>query len=550
MAFLTKLQVKQILDKAPPNLDKGKIVESLISQGNQLEGFDQIQPTSVTPQEGFLKRTLKGVVRAVAEPILRVGATADALGTSKAFGGKGADFTTKQTSVGPIKPISSAKDAAGVALELGATGVGFGGAGTVGKFGARFLKSAALGGVFGTGQTLQKDQSSFKDVLTGAAVGGAIPVAGGALTLAKRFLGTVAKGAASSISGIGSDAIQAVVENPQAAKVGLRGDATKVLTDLANQVRGKVSGLAKEAEDAYGQALEELPKRLGRTPEVLQSGQKTTIRVGGNTYTLSMQGVKSNLTSQLRRFGVVINPKKAEFDFLEAPFIGSEETTLRKVFEVVNSWRDTSPKGLNDLAIKVGQYRKSGTQSPELNAVIDAVKKGVREYAGKRVPAVAELNLRYNRVKDFISAIDQELATNGAFKGGTAENIQTAKRIATIFNKNKELARELVGRLESGEDILATEAGRELSAGVSRSAASIGDSARTVIQSVIPPKAIGEIAIQTGIAQEQLAPILQNLKQLNPAARTLLLRLLSHALIPDASQSKVSEGGPETLLQK
>lgn len=548
MAYLTKLQVKQILDQAPPNLDKGKIVESLVSQGNELEGFND-----VPKQEGLISKVAKGAVKAVANPFLRLGATADALSTSKYLGGAGTDNTAKKTPVGDIKPITTAKDAVGVGAELGATGLGFGGLGTTGRFGAKLLGSALVGGLAGAGQKLQQAESTAKGVIksaaAGAAIGGALPVAGEALGLAKRFLGAAAKGTAASISGAGSDAIQAVIDNPKAAQAGLREDATGTLKNISSTIRGKVSNLAKEAQDEYSASIANLPKRLGRNPEVLTAGQKTTIKVGGQTYKLSMQGVKANLTSQLRKFGVEVNPKKAEFDFLEAPFVGGEEQTLKKVFDVVQKWKDTTPEGLNKLAIKVGQYRKSGVQSPELNSVIDATKKGVRDYIGKRVPAVAELNSKYSQVQDFIDAIDQELATNGKFKGGTTEQINTAKKISTIFNKNKDLARELVARLEGGNEILGKEAGRELSAGVSRSSASIGDLTKGAIQSIIPPRAIGEVAAATGIAHENLAPILAGLKNLQPAERILLIQLLNHGINSQSDESQADSISQEQELQ-
>jgi len=41
MAYYTKQQVKQLLDNAPQGLDKAKIVESLVKQGNELEGLGQ-----------------------------------------------------------------------------------------------------------------------------------------------------------------------------------------------------------------------------------------------------------------------------------------------------------------------------------------------------------------------------------------------------------------------------------------------------------------------------------------------------------------------------
>ena len=254
-------------------------------------------------------------------------------------------------------------------MELGSLGAGFGGIGTAGKFAARFIGGALLGAGAGAGQTLQKEGSTFKDVAKGAGVGAlvgaAIPVAGEAFQLAKKFLGMVGKGAAAGVSGVGSDVIEAVGANPRVAQQAMRGNATETLTNLSGQVRQKVSTFAKEAEEAYSLALDQLPKRLGRTPQALAPGQRTTVKVAGQSVPLTMQGVKANLTSQLRRFGVELNPSKAEFDFLEAPFVGSEAETLKKVFGVVQSWKDTSPAGLNKLAIKIGQYRKSGIQSPE-----------------------------------------------------------------------------------------------------------------------------------------------------------------------------------------
>jgi hypothetical protein len=512
MAYLSKLQVKEILDKAPPNLDKGKIIESLVSQGNELEGFNEQVKT-----ESLISRATKGVVKAVANPLLRLGATADALGSSKYLGGTGTNNTVKKTPLGDVKPITTVKDAAGVGAELAATGLGLKGLGTAGRFGAKFLGSAVVGGLSGAGQKLQQAESTAKDVIksagVGAAIGGALPVAGEAFGLAKRFLGVAAKGAASSLSGAGSDAVQAVIDNPRAARAGLRGNATETIKDLSTTVRSQVSNLAKEAQAEYSSSLEKLK----------------------NPGTLTTKGAKQTLSTIFDRFDVKVTKKG--LDFTKSPFIGGEEQTLQRVYDVVNNWSDTTPQGINKLAIKIGQFRKSGVTNPELNSVIDAAKKGVRSYLGEQVPEAKLLNTQYAKMQDFIQAIDQELSTNGKFTGGTTEQINTAKKISTIFNKNKDLARELVERLEGGSEILGKEAGRELSSGVSRSTASIGDLTRGVIQTIIPPRAIGEIAAATGIAQENLAPILAGLKTLKPAERTVLLQLLNQAINGDDSQS-------------
>lgn len=73
MAYLTRQQVKDILDKAPPNLDKAKIVASL-AQSNTLEGYnDQQNKKSVSGFAGNILKSgadlVKNTVQAVAHPI-------------------------------------------------------------------------------------------------------------------------------------------------------------------------------------------------------------------------------------------------------------------------------------------------------------------------------------------------------------------------------------------------------------------------------------------------------------------------------------------------
>lgn len=138
--------------------------------------------------DGFFKSVAKGIVN----PFLRLGATANALGTSKALGGKGANLQPVNVPVfGETKPIASKKDALGVGAELASLAVGGGGTGQIIKQG---LKQAVVrgavqgaragvvsGGLYSGGQALQQNKSTLdtlKDTATGATLGG---VTGGVL---------------------------------------------------------------------------------------------------------------------------------------------------------------------------------------------------------------------------------------------------------------------------------------------------------------------------------------------------------------------------------
>src|SRR6185369_5636714 len=111
MAYLSKQQVQQILNNAPAGTDKIKIVQTLVSQGHQLEGYTQQAPQ----KDGIIKTIAKGL----ADPFLKIGATANALGSSKYLGGPGTNNTPQNVPYfGKVKPITTPGEAAGVTAEL------------------------------------------------------------------------------------------------------------------------------------------------------------------------------------------------------------------------------------------------------------------------------------------------------------------------------------------------------------------------------------------------------------------------------------------------
>lgn len=349
-----------------------------------------------------------------------------------------------------------------------------------------------------------------------------------------KFAAGTAKRIGGTLTGKGVEVIDQIIKSPQLAKTGLSGESVDILKKLSSDIRDKTINLSQKAISDYEKALTELPKRLGRAPKVLTDKTKTTILAGGKKYVLSKQGVKSYLTEKLRNFGVKVNPTKKEFDFLESPLRKSEENILREVFNVVDKWTDTSPVGLNKLAVKIGNYRKAGDQSETLNAIVGGLKNNVRKYIGKRVPAVQELNNAFSIKEDFIDAVRKEFSIPNNLK--SREGIlKVARKVEQIFNSNKELTRELLQEMEqkTGINVLPIEAGRQLSSAPSRAQVSIGDSARGLIQSVIPPKFIGEIARQTGIAKQNIEtalnasqPLITLLREYKPVERVAIINAI------------------------
>ncbi len=407
-------------------------------------------------------------------------------------------------------------------LSTGAKAIGIArGAGTLGKIGA----GALVGETFDIAENLQTGEAPLKPGI-GVAIGAGIPIAGVVIRGTSALSGKVLKNIAAGISGKGTKVVDAILENPQAALQGLRGEVT--IAGNASNVRKAVSAIATKASKEFGDDLANLPKRLGRTPSILTAGQKTTIKAGGKTYILSIQGVKSKLTTELRKFDVMVNPKKKVFDFLESPLDRAEETRLREVFSTINKWKDTSPAGLYRLSRKISTFRKPGQQSPELDSIIDSVTKNTREYIGTRVPAAKTMLSKFSKAQDVIDVFDQEFATKGKFIGGTAARIKTERKLGTLFTGEKTTAIDILKeKIPGGKDVFGAEAGRLLGEGMSRSTSSIGDMLRTVVQTVITPRIIGEVVARTGMAESKVRFMLAALQKLDEPTRAATLNILS-----------------------
>jgi len=409
--------------------------------------------------------------------------------------------------------------------------------GKLGALGGKLGKATRLGVRAGTeagligGQTAVQTGEFGEEARAGAGIGAVVPIIGpitkGAFGLTSRLFKSFSKNIAGAITGKGVDVIEQVIAKPEQARVGLRGDEVKVIENVATKILQGVKNIKQSASNAYAKALEELPQRLGRNPKVLTEGQKTTIKVDGETFVLTMKGLKDKVTSSLRKFGVDVNRTKKEFDFIQSPFVDSEEKLLKKAFELIDNWKDTTPKGFNDLAIKISKFRKSGTASKEFNNVIDDLSRQARSYISDRVPAVGKLNAQFEKEQDFLEVLIKELSIPSGKISPQAIK-QVAGKIDKLFNSNKALSRSFIEQLEKREgiDILATEAGRQLGQAPSRAAVSIGDTIRTLVNTIITPKSIGELAALTGIASQKLEPVLQQIKKLPINERNTVITIL------------------------
>lgn len=320
-----------------------------------------------------------------------------------------------------------------------------------------------------------------------------------------RFFGGFAKRLGGTLSGKGVDILEKIIENPEAAKIGLRGDDVAVLKDVATSARKGVKDLAKQAGKQYEQAIDALPKKVD----------------------IDSQKIFNKINTAFEDFGIKV--KKGILDFSESPLDEAQERTVNKMYKMITKPRRfDDPKGLNTLAQKISKFRKPADK--ELSKIVDSSRRAIRDVVGEEVPELKNALGSFSQASDFLDAIKGELSIKGAF-GSREGVIKTSKKIQNIFNSNKELSRALVEEFETkaGTDILAKEAGRQLGSAPSRAQVSIGDVARNIIQTVIPPKAVGEIAAATGIAKQKVQPFVELLNTFAPAERVSVFNLFRSA---------------------
>ena len=442
------------------------------------------------------------------------------------------------------------KEILGTTAEAGLTAAIYGGvgAGTAGLGAKTALAQKAAAGAaiapsfYAAHQLKEGEEITKGGIVTSAIIGAAAPIAIEGAKVAARFFGGILKRAGGLLTGKGKEVIETIIERPLAAREGMRGESSEVLEGMGRDVRTAVQGLKKEAQKKYADALEKLPTKA---PVGTQWGaKKTTVLVGEGAESelieLSTQGVKSKLTTILREFGVIVDSKKKTFDFLKSPFRKSEENTLKEIFSIIQTWDDATPKGLNSLAIKIGNYVKRGEQSNAFNSVISAMKKNVRNYVGEKIPEIATMNATYAAEMDFIDAVSQELSVKGAFSGMSGV-IKTAKKIDTLFGANKELVRKLISDLEklTSIEVLGKAAGKEITE-IPKTAVSMGSLVQGLIQTAIPPKVIGELAARVGIAQIKMQPLVNGLQKLAPAQRVAFFNFIAQ-LSPELTKKSENQ---------
>ena len=266
---MTPQQIQQFKTKAKALGKSDTQINAFIEQKTkEREGksFTLKQPQegalfSLKPQPEELKKDgfFKSIVKGIANPFLKLGATAQALGTSKYLGGKGTDNTPKNVpGLGQVKPITKASEALGVGAELASFAVGGAGKNLLKEGLKRTViqgtkTGAAVGGLSSLGTSLQKDNKTFGGVVKDTALGvGSGALFGGATA---PLLKPISKG------------LQTSAEKSYSKALGATTKANKQLSDkvVPRLIETRTKALSRTS------LLEKAQKGVEETGEVLEA---------------------------------------------------------------------------------------------------------------------------------------------------------------------------------------------------------------------------------------------------------------------------------------
>jgi len=344
------------------------------------------------------------------------------------------------------------------------------------------MQMLGRGGIGAVSGTVQGGGDFDRDTALGAATEIAFPVAGKVLG----YGGNVLKGLAGLVSGKGSDVIEQVIKTPRAAIEGGELVGSQGLRESATSIREGVKALKKKAGAEFETLVSPYTKPIGKNK---------LLEVAGGYLD----------------------------DVNESSFIDTNK--LDKLKNVVNTWEDTSPKGINQLASKISKFYTGSDANKDIDAVVAGLNRRIRDFIGEQVPDIAEANMKYADKMDLIDQMDAIFRTKGSVESRLGMQ-KTAEAVARLFNANKDIAREGVEEIERelGINILGKEAGRQLIDGVSRSQSAIGDFATGISRALIPPKLLLQVAARTGIAKNAVE---SRLDVLDPAARAVVIEVLT-----------------------
>ncbi len=374
-----------------------------------------------------------------------------------------------------------------------------------------FRKISGLGATGGTTGTILGGGDIDKDTAIGAGVDVALPVFGKLTKPAFNFVRRLFKGMGSGLSGVSTDAIDTMVQNPKKAlEVSKHLDEVgnfKVLEDNAKVILNGVSKVRQGARKAYGDALEGL-KEVDIKP--------TTFRQATQSF---LDSVQSSVEGGVRTI------KNVEFE---------NPKNIKRATELIDELQNVKldGKSLRAFMKKVGDraYKTTGTDSEKLafNAFIKNMENSVKKAISQSTNKLDDINKTFSQDMQLAEAVESILG-KAKFKN-TKEVADAARKLDGLFSKkglDPKIVDDFLTRIGvSPEDFRTTEAVRQImnqAQGKNTMGTNPFEVAQRLTAALVTPESVKKISIATGLASKVIQTIVDTVE---PTARVTLIKAL------------------------
>lgn len=327
----------------------------------------------------------------------------------------------------------------------------------------------------------------------------ALPVAGKVLNPVKNAVGRLVKGLAAGLSGVGTETIDKIVQNPKVASSTAneltKGGNAELLRKNTEIIINGVSNIKKEARKAFGIGLEALKKT----------------DIDEKTFNKSLENVVNDFS-----------PKNMEF---------SDSKNLKRATELVDGLINVKldGKSLRSYIDKIESSAYKIANSDErlsYNAFIKNLANSFKGVISKSTPKLDEINKAFSKDINLAQSIEG-IFGKVKFKNATEIN-KVSQKLENLFSQ-KGLSPEYIDSFLNRigiqpQDFKTSEAVRQISnkvTGSNTKGLSIAEIMQQVTSSVITPRLVRDVAIITGKSQSVIKNILDKTE---PTMRAAIIK--------------------------
>lgn len=317
------------------------------------------------------------------------------------------------------------------------------------------------------------------------------PVLSGAF----KVLGSTLKGTAGALSGKGTKAIEAILDNPKEALKGMSQEGIDTLKQNAQKIQELGSSYYNKAKNEFATTLDTIKSKVKN--------------IDSKAITQKLQDTldENNISLTTTKKGII---KSVDL----SGFAGDNKALLQKTFDLIKGKANDTVQGVEDIA-QIINKQKLNTNNIEMKTILG---KMANAYRSAYVDQLNKLGLTkeakiaetYAKAHDKLDTFDSLFGTESRskiFKESTLNDIMNKVKNLTAGDKTIQGAAidNIGGDVKA---ILAKETGRQMKENITKAEATIGDTIGKMVQAALPSKTVGQVTAGVGIVKDKLQPII------------------------------------------